>query len=110
MADSGGFSGQRAAHGPRRRAAARDVALLGLAVALMALAVGLFTCLSADGAAPDDEYIGFHCPACDHTFRISHRDFERRYDDNEVRWDDDGRLCIRCEECGEFTARRGAGK
>ena len=90
-----------------RRAGTRDVVLVAMAVVLLAAAVFMYVRLSGGDAAPDDEFIGLYCPDCAHYFEISHREFERRFDNREFKLlGEEKALFFECEQCEQMTAER----
>ena len=91
-----------------RPASTRDVVLVVIAVLLLAVAAVYFTLHgSGEDPAPDDQFMGFHCTACDQPFRLSHREFEKLWDERKFARRPDGRgLLFECPTCGEHKAVR----
>ena len=83
----------------KRTAATRDVVLIGVAIVLLAGAVGLYFSLQRPEGAPTDQFVDFHCPDCDHHFQLSHRDVEQTiWERRDFEKDDTGKMLIRVYE------------
>jgi len=84
----------------------RNIILLAVLVATVGIASWRFLAGGAADLAPDDQFIGFHCPACDHHFTLSHREFERRFNSRECHAKPGGGILVKCPKCENFTAER----
>jgi predicted RNA-binding Zn-ribbon protein involved in translation (DUF1610 family) len=91
-----------------RPASTRNVVLVVIAVLVLA-AAGTYLTLygSGEDAAPDDQFVDFHCTACDKSFRMSYREFEKAWNERKFTRQPDGRtLYYECPSCGEHKAVR----
>ena len=82
--------------------------LLG-AVGLLAvlLAVAVYVRSGPEDDAPTNRYVGFYCPACGRSYRVSHREFEQLWNKHEFSRSADGQaLVFKCRQCGRLTAVR----
>lgn len=91
-----------------RPGSTRDLVLIALAVVLLAGAGLYFALYGSPGEpAPDDQFMSFRCQACGASFRMSHREFERVWDERKFTRDKDGRtLLYECPKCGQLKAER----
>ncbi len=91
-----------------RPASIRDIVLVVIAVLLLAAAATYFTLHGGgEDPAPDDQFMGFHCTACDQPFRLSHREFEKLWDERRFTRQPNGTtLHYECPTCGEHKAVR----
>ena len=93
---------ERARHIPRR-----TLALGGLAVVVLAIALVVYTRSGPDDAAPTDHFMGFYCPACGKSFTLNDRQFEQLWHKREFQRTAGGQsLRYKCPTCGKLTAVR----
>jgi predicted RNA-binding Zn-ribbon protein involved in translation (DUF1610 family) len=85
----------------------RTLLLVGLSATLL-LAALIVTLSSGSGSdVPSNEFVGFYCPACDHYFELSHRQFKRLWDRHDFQTDPAKHtLTFKCDQCGKLTAQR----
>jgi predicted RNA-binding Zn-ribbon protein involved in translation (DUF1610 family) len=85
----------------------RTLAFGGAAVLLLLVALVVSVRSGPEGDVPTGEFIGFYCPACDHYFELSHRQFKQLWDQHEFKRAE-GRqaLVFKCSQCGKLTAVR----
>ncbi|MGD8454490.1 MAG: hypothetical protein PVJ57_21965 [Phycisphaerae bacterium] len=85
----------------------RNTILLIVVGVLLAVAGLLLLRSPGYDDAPDDQYISFCCPECKHSFRLSHREFEQRWNAGEYeRVAGEKTLLFKCPKCGKMTATR----
>jgi predicted RNA-binding Zn-ribbon protein involved in translation (DUF1610 family) len=90
-----------------RQAPRRTPLLVGLSVALLLAALIVFAASGPGSDAPTTEYMGFYCPACNHYFELSHRQFKHLWDRHDFRTDPaTHKLTFKCDQCGKLTAVR----
>ncbi len=84
----------------------RTLLLAGLSAALLLVALIVYWSHSGSDV-PNNEFVGFYCPACDRYFELSHRQFKRVWDRHDFKTDPERHtLAFKCDKCGKLTAVR----
>jgi len=95
--------------GTFRPGTTRDVVLIIIAVILLTVA-GSYMALRGGGVepAPDDQYMDFRCQACGESFRLSHREFEKLWDERRFAPKEGGAgaWVYECPKCGEIKGEQ----
>ena len=85
----------------------RTLMLGGLSAALLLAALIVLVSFGPGDDVPSNEYVGFHCPACNRYFELSHRQFKRVWDRHDFKTDPEQHtLVFKCDKCDKLTAVR----
>lgn len=89
-----------------RRAASRDVVLVGVALGIFALAGAAYWWFNTDPGVASDQFVEMRCDKCRETFKLSYKQMDQIMEKGEFRATETRHFLFNCPKCKDFTARR----